>query len=65
MSYKLIISQKANSSYQNTRKAYKNNKAINGFQLSLIDYLTQIKARKTTNTSRATLDLELCNYIEN
>jgi hypothetical protein len=47
------------------RKAYKNNKAINGFQLSLIDYLTQIKARKTTNTLRATLDLELCNYIEN
>jgi hypothetical protein len=45
--------------------AYKNKYTTRRFQLSLIDSLTQIKARKSTSTSRATLDLELCIYIEN
>jgi hypothetical protein len=47
-------------------KHYVENKYVtNSFQLTLTGSMTQIKARKTTNTPRATLDLELCNYIEN
>jgi hypothetical protein len=47
------------------RNAYKNKYTTTGSQLSLTESPTQNKARKATSTSRATLDFELCNYIEN
>jgi hypothetical protein len=41
------------------RNAYKNKYTTNEFQLSLIGFLTQNKARNATNTSSATLDLSI------
>jgi hypothetical protein len=64
-SYKLIIQKITKSSYPNMRNAYKNKCTTSRSQLSLTETLTQNKARKATNTSRATLELELCIYIEN
>jgi hypothetical protein len=60
---KLIISKITKSSYQSKINAYKKY-TTKGFQLSLTGTMTQFKARKTTNTPRDTLDLELCNYKE-